>query len=145
MNSILVCDSRIRPSLTVDYTLPLLYVAESSCQDTAQCSPVLAGLALELLIGEVVQSRRRPLLGPSPGWKGLLVLLHLRQYYGYCENFTEDSFEALLATLTKLLPRPRCCTNLNQTLAESFVPVLMSHEIWCGAVQRRRWEDNHCF
>ena len=32
------------------------------------------------LIGEVVQSRRRPLLGPSPGWKCLLALSHLRHY-----------------------------------------------------------------
>ena len=32
------------------------------------------------LIGEVVQSRRRPLLGPSPGWKSLLALSHLRHY-----------------------------------------------------------------
>ena len=32
------------------------------------------------LIGEVVQSRRRPLLGPSPGWKRLLALSHLRHY-----------------------------------------------------------------
>ena len=28
----------------------------------------------------VVQSRRRPLLGPSPGWKCLLALSHLRHY-----------------------------------------------------------------
>ena len=27
---------------------------------------------------EVLQSRRRPLLGPSPGWKQLLALSHLR-------------------------------------------------------------------
>ena len=34
------------------------------------------------LIGEVEQSRRRrmPLLGPSPGWKRLLALSHLRHY-----------------------------------------------------------------
>ena len=32
------------------------------------------------LIGEVVQSRRRPLLGPSPGWKRLLPFTHLRHY-----------------------------------------------------------------
>ena len=31
-------------------------------------------------IGESVQSRRRPLLGPSPGWKRLLPLSHLRHY-----------------------------------------------------------------
>ena len=34
--------------------------------------------AANRLIGEVVQSRRRPLLGPSPGWKRLLALSHLR-------------------------------------------------------------------
>ena len=35
--------------------------------------------AANWLIGEVVQSRRRPLLvGPSPGWKCLLDLSHLR-------------------------------------------------------------------
>ena len=28
----------------------------------------------------VVQLRRRPLLGPSPGWKRLLALTHLRHY-----------------------------------------------------------------
>ena len=32
------------------------------------------------LVGEVVQSRRRLLLGPSPGWKRLLALSHLRHY-----------------------------------------------------------------
>ena len=31
-------------------------------------------------IGEVVQSRKRPLLWPSPGWKRLLPLSHLRHY-----------------------------------------------------------------
>ena len=31
----------------------------------------------------VVQSRRRPLLGPSPGWKRLLALSHLR-HYDFC-------------------------------------------------------------
>ena len=36
--------------------------------------------AANQLIGEVVQSRRRPLLGPSPGWKRLLALSHLRHY-----------------------------------------------------------------
>ena len=33
--------------------------------------------AANRLIGEVVQSRRRPLLRPSPGWKRLLALSHL--------------------------------------------------------------------
>ena len=32
-------------------------------------------IAANRLIGEVVQSRRRPLLGPSPGWR-LLALSH---------------------------------------------------------------------
>ena len=36
--------------------------------------------AANRLICEVVQSRRRPLLGPSPGWKRLLALSHLRHY-----------------------------------------------------------------
>ena len=36
--------------------------------------------AANRLISEVVQSRRRPLLGPSPGWKRLLALSHLRHY-----------------------------------------------------------------
>ena len=36
--------------------------------------------AANRLIGKVVQSRRRPLLGPSPGWKRLLALSHLRHY-----------------------------------------------------------------
>ena len=40
----------------------------------------LPGSAANRLIGEVVQSRRRPLLGPSPGWKRLLALPHLRHY-----------------------------------------------------------------
>ena len=35
--------------------------------------------AANRLIGEVVQSRRRPLLGPSPGWR-LIALSHLRHY-----------------------------------------------------------------
>ena len=33
------------------------------------------------LIGEVIQSCRRPLLGPSRGWKRLLPLSHLRHYW----------------------------------------------------------------
>ena len=36
--------------------------------------------AANRLIGENVQSRRRPLLGPSPGRKRLLALSHLRKY-----------------------------------------------------------------
>ena len=36
--------------------------------------------AANRFIGEVVQSRRRPLLGPSPGWMWLLPLSHLRHY-----------------------------------------------------------------
>ena len=40
----------------------------------------IVGSAANRLIGEVEQSRRRPLLGPSPGWKRLLALSHLRHY-----------------------------------------------------------------
>ena len=36
--------------------------------------------AANRLNGEVVQSRRRPLLGPSPGWKHLLAISHFRHY-----------------------------------------------------------------
>ena len=36
--------------------------------------------AANRLIGEVVQSRWRPLLGHSPGWKRLPALSHLRHY-----------------------------------------------------------------
>ena len=36
------------------------------------------------LIVEVVQSWRRPLLGPSPGWKRLLALSHLRHFKTLC-------------------------------------------------------------
>ena len=42
--------------------------------------PGVQNSAANRLIGEVVQSRRRPLLGPSPGWKRLLALSHLRHY-----------------------------------------------------------------
>ena len=37
--------------------------------------------AANRLIGEVVQSRRRPLLGPSSGLKRLLALSHLLRHY----------------------------------------------------------------
>ena len=47
---------------------------------TICCLQPLFISAANRLIGEVVQSRRRPLLGPSPGWKRLLALSHLRHY-----------------------------------------------------------------
>ena len=37
-------------------------------------------LCCRRLICEVVQSQRRPLLGPSPGWKCLLLLSYYRHY-----------------------------------------------------------------
>ena len=37
-------------------------------------------LVLEKVPSEGSQARRRPLLGPSPGWKRLLPLSHLRHY-----------------------------------------------------------------
>ena len=62
--------------------------------------------AANRLIGEVVQSRRRPLLGPSPGWKRLLAHSHLR----HCEIFANHritfvsslSLQAVLSTLSIL-------------------------------------------
>ena len=55
------------------------------CWTVSPSSPVthmphILTSAANRLIGEVVQSRRRPLLGPSPGWKRLLALSHLRHY-----------------------------------------------------------------
>ena len=44
--------------------------------------------AVYRLIGEVVQSRRRPLLGPSPHWKHLLALSNLRHYANPSAHYT---------------------------------------------------------
>ena len=70
--------------------------APSSGPDQARCSveravfwwsqivrvswSLLITSAVNRLIGEVVQSRRRPLLGPSPGGKHILSFSHLRHY-----------------------------------------------------------------
>ena len=55
------------------------WATATSCpSDTRGTS--LRSSAANRLIGEVVRSRRRPLLGPSPGWKRLLALSHLRHY-----------------------------------------------------------------
>ena len=42
--------------------------------------PWACDLVLQKFPSEGSQSRRRPLLGPSPGWKCLLPLSHLRHY-----------------------------------------------------------------
>ena len=50
------------------------------CNSADICTSRIEISAANRLIGEVVQSRRRPLLGPSPGWKCLLALSHSRHY-----------------------------------------------------------------
>ena len=49
-------------------------------RNNAETGKSISSSAANRLIGEVVQSRRRPLLGPFPGWKRLLPLSHLRHY-----------------------------------------------------------------
>ena len=56
------------------------YNCEYLCLWKYLCVSWILFSAANRLIGEVVQSRRRPLLGPSPGWKRLLALSHLRHY-----------------------------------------------------------------
>ena len=56
------------------YTPPQVSVSRWAANSKQNAS------AANRLIVEVVQSRRRPLLGPSPGWKRLLALSHLRHY-----------------------------------------------------------------
>ena len=51
-----------------------------SCASLCPHHPSILGSAVKRSIGEVVQSRRRPLLEPSPGWKRLLALSHWRHY-----------------------------------------------------------------
>ena len=52
----------------------------SKCLLLCRCLPVDQALELETKVKrrftKISQSRRRPLLGPSPGWKRLLALLH---------------------------------------------------------------------
>ena len=55
------------------------FIFAMAAGDQAAAEPI-ATSAANRLIGKVVQSRRRPLLGPSPGWKRLLALSHLRHY-----------------------------------------------------------------
>ena len=44
-----------------------IVVKEDFDVDRDRCGRIITGSAANRLIGEVVQSRRRPLLGPSPG------------------------------------------------------------------------------
>ena len=50
----------------------------SAAETTTQ--PLLALQTINRFHNCFSQSRRRPLLGPSPGWKWLLLLSHLRHY-----------------------------------------------------------------
>ena len=50
---------------------------------------------------KISHSRRRPLLGPSPGCNGILVLSHLR-HYAKQTNLQMDLFQALVDTRTSV-------------------------------------------
>ena len=56
------------------FVIPLWSCPENPCPGHCRLSVVLQ------TIHRFLQSRRRPLLGPSPGWKRLLALSHLRHY-----------------------------------------------------------------
>ena len=62
---------RVTPLLTVALlALLLLYIVAGCCQTDGGRESVrecVGNSAANRLIGEVVQSRRKPLLGPSPG------------------------------------------------------------------------------
>ena len=59
--------------------LPLPRQIRHRAQENRRWPTSLLTSAVKRSIGEVVQSRRRLLLGPSPGWKRLLALSHYRQ------------------------------------------------------------------
>ena len=68
--------------LILKLSVPLLVLcpASSTLSSSLAASRLLLIELCKRLIGEVVQSRRRPLLGPFPGWKRPLALSHLRHY-----------------------------------------------------------------
>ena len=66
--------------LPAECQVPCPGLLTCSADDGAASGRMLCSSAANRLIGEVVQSRRRPLRGPSPGWKRLLPLSHLRHY-----------------------------------------------------------------
>ena len=59
-----------------------VWVAYILCAPLSQlrCHATRASKKGSRRLREVLQSQRRPLLGPSPGWKHLLALSHLRHY-----------------------------------------------------------------
>ena len=84
---LLLSRSLPEPATTsTQYTVYTLHITQSPSMTTERtgcwpdCPDSVLSSAANRLIGEVVQSRRRPLLRPSPGWKRLLVLSHLRHY-----------------------------------------------------------------
>ena len=62
-------------SATVERWMEFLRVGEK-CNSISEEMRWDSTSAVKRSIGEVVQSWRRPLLGPSPGWKRLLALSH---------------------------------------------------------------------
>ena len=90
----------------------------------------------------VVQSRRRPLLEPSPGWKRLLGLSHLRHYVPYIHplrqqpNFTSTyciPYRGSTSTFAKVFMVPGTAVYEYFGL---FVATLKSHQLpsnWLGS------------
>ena len=75
-----------RATTSTQYTVYTLHITQSPSMTTERtgcwpdCPDSVLSSAANRLIGEVVQSRRRPLRGPSPDWKRLLALSHIRHY-----------------------------------------------------------------
>ena len=55
---------------------------------------------------DISQSQRRPLLGPSPGWKHLLALSHLRHYVPYIHCVSDPISHLPTAYRTVGQPQP---------------------------------------
>ena len=78
------------PVLLGDWNVLVLYVAAAAInaditKDRYQFYissefPLVLETKVIRMFPKISQSRRRPLLGPSPGWKRLLPLSHLRHY-----------------------------------------------------------------
>ena len=77
-NAWLDCVSGVCSVMVPRLTITSTHYPFSLCQGNAVCPQ--SAVCCKRLIGEVVRSQRRPLLGPSLGWKRLLVLSHLRHY-----------------------------------------------------------------
>ena len=74
----LVRSSRPQPAADTKLQNKIVFGGGVRTEDCAWLRVSISTSAVKRSIGEVVQSRRRPLLRPSPGWKSLRALSHLR-------------------------------------------------------------------